>query len=280
MCDLKQSRYRSLGDSKRQHRTRERGGLASKIAGTDARFSAWIAALESRHLRDLTFPEVTRALRALSSTYVERRRTLTQGAALATRGKRAAFALFYAPLHYLLVEHIVRSLPDAQNARTIIDLGCGTGAAGAAWAMNCVRPAAVVGLDRNAWAVGEAAETYRTLGLSGRAKRDRSARLRLPKAPVAVLAAFMLNECADVERETVLERLVDRKPGHVLIVEPIGGLVAPWWNRWRDRFLAAGGRADQWRVRVELPAIVAKLDHAAGLDHREITGRSLWKANA
>jgi hypothetical protein len=29
-------------------------------------------------------------------------------------------------------------------------------------------------------------------------------------------------------------------------------------------------------VRVELPAIVAKLDRAAGLDHREQTGRSLW----
>jgi hypothetical protein len=27
-----------------------------------------------------------------------------------------------------------------------------------------------------------------------------------------------------------------------------------------------------------LPAIVAKLDRAAGLDHREITGRSLWIA--
>jgi hypothetical protein len=31
---------------------------------------------------------------------------------------------------------------------------------------------------------------------------------------------------------------------------------------------------------VELPAIVAKLDRAAGLDHREITGRSLWLARA
>jgi hypothetical protein len=39
---------------------------------------------------------------------------------------------------------------------------------------------------------------------------------------------------------------------------------------------ASGGRADEWRVRTELPAIVAKLDRATGLDHREITGRSLW----
>jgi len=37
-----------------------------------------------------------------------------------------------------------------------------------------------------------------------------------------------------------------------------------------------GGRADEWRFRIELPAIVAKLDRAAKLDHRELTARSLW----
>jgi hypothetical protein len=37
-----------------------------------------------------------------------------------------------------------------------------------------------------------------------------------------------------------------------------------------------GGRADEWRFRAELPPIVAKLDRAAGLDHRELTARSLW----
>jgi hypothetical protein len=52
--------------------------------------------------------------------------------------------------------------------------------------------------------------------------------------------------------------------------------VARWWNRWRDTVEAAGGRADEWRLRPELPPIVAKLDRAAGLNHREITGRSLW----
>ena len=62
----------------------------------------------------------------------------------------------------------------------------------------------------------------------------------------------------------------------VLIVEPLAGFVARWWNRWRDIVEAAGGRADEWRLRTELPAIVAKLDRAAGLNHREITGRSLW----
>ena len=43
----------------------------------------------------------------------------------------------------------------------------------------------------------------------------------------------------------------------------VAGFVARWWGKWRDRFVAAGGRADEWRVRVELPSIVAKLDRAA-----------------
>ena len=41
-------------------------------------------------------------------------------------------------------------------------------------------------------------------------------------------------------------------------------------------FDETGGRADEWRFQVPLPAIVAKLDRAAGLNHRELTGRSLW----
>ena len=64
----------------------------------------------------------------------------------------------------------------------------------------------------------------------------------------------------------------------VLVVEPLAGFVAPWWKKWRDAFESAGGRADEWRLRAELPPIVEKLDRAAGLNHREITGRSLWLA--
>src|SRR5919197_2916834 len=95
----------------------------------------WLAALEERHLANLTRSELTRALRALSSAYVERRRRLAEGAALEGAGKRAAFALFYGPLHYLLVRAIVRALPEAAagKAATLVDLGSGTGAAGAAW---------------------------------------------------------------------------------------------------------------------------------------------------
>jgi len=228
---------------------------------------------------------VSRALRALSSTYVERRGRLGEGAALSGAGKRAAFALFYGPLHYLLTREIVRALPGALSAMspmaaapTLVDLGCGTGAAGAAWAGAYASPPRILGIDRHPWALAEAAWTYRTLGLDARTRQADAAAAPLPKPPALVLAAFAMNELPDASREALLERLIVRAGGgdRVLIVEPLAGFVARWWGRWRNTVVAAGGRADEWRVRVELPPIVAKLDRAAGLNHRELTGRSLW----
>jgi hypothetical protein len=228
---------------------------------------------------------VSRALRALSSTYVERRGRLGEGAALSGAGKRAAFALFYGPLHYLLTREIVRALPGALSAMspmaaapTLVDLGCGTGAAGAAWAGAYASSPRILGIDRHPWALTEAAWTYRTLGLDARTRQADAAAAPLPKPPALVLAAFAMNELPDASREALLERLIVRAGGgdRVLIVEPLAGFVARWWGRWRNTVVAAGGRADEWRVRVELPPIVAKLDRAAGLNHRELTGRSLW----
>jgi hypothetical protein len=246
-------------------------------------FPAWIASLENRHLGDLTFAEVSRALRALSSAYVERRHKLTEGAALSGAGKRAAFALFYGPLHFLLVHHIVTAMAGAVSDTSdtlIVDLGCGTGASGAAWATVCAKPPRVIGIDRHPWAVGEASRTYREFRVDGRARQDDVATARLPNGRASMLAAFTLNELADASRDVMLKRLLDRAShgDRILIVEPLAGSVAPWWSRWREAFTNAGGRADEWRFRTELPPIVAKLDRAAGLDHREITGRSLWLA--
>jgi len=234
--------------------------------------------LEARHLADLTFPEVSRALRALSSAYVERRGRLGEGTALSGAGKRAAFALFYGPMHYLLVRAVVRGLPEAAAAgRTLVDLGCGTGAAGAAWATAGGPPPRLVGIDRHPWAVGEAARTYREFGLTARTERGDTSG-PWPKSPRAVLAAFTVNELDQAARDALLSRLLDRRlPGdRILIVEPIARSISPWWNGWRDAFVSAGGRADEWRVPVTLPPLVAKLDRAAGLNHRELTARSLW----
>jgi SAM-dependent methyltransferase len=241
-------------------------------------FDTWLEALEARHLSDLTFPEVSRALRALSSAYVERRSRLSDGAALSGAGKRAAFALFYGPLHYLLVQHILAALGATRDrTSTIVDLGCGTGAAGAACAGG--RSARLVGIDRHPWALAEAAWTYALFGLKARTRQGDVVSVAWPAEPATFVAAFTLNELADPERDAVMQRLLARsgRGDSVLVVEPLAGFVAPWWNRWRDEFERAGGRGGEWRFRVQLPAIVSKLDRAAGLNHRELTGRALWR---
>jgi hypothetical protein len=245
------------------------------------KFDAWMASLEARHLADLRFPEVSRPLRALSSTYVERRGRIGEGAALSGAGKRAAFALFYGPLHYLLVRAIVDELPGAAAVRpTLVDLGCGTGAASAAWAgiqAAQTAPPATIGIDRHRWALDEAAKTFRAFDLPLRTRLGDIAGADLPKGRASFLAAFALNELPDTGREAMLKRLLDRASAgdQVLIVEPLAGSAAPWWKKWASAFESSGGRADEWRFRVELPPIVLKLDRAAGLHHNEITGRSL-----
>jgi len=246
----------------------------------DELFTRWMAALEARHLAELTFPEVSRALRALSSAYVERREKLAEGAALSGAGKRAAFALFYGPLHHLLIAHIVNTLPAAtRNLAALLDLGCGTGASGAAWAQACDPSPRLIGIDRHPWALGEAAATYRAFGIAATVRQGDITRATLPKGPAAILAAFTLNELADPAREALLgapgRARGARRPGPDR--RAAGRLRRPLvetGGATRSRRPAVA--AHEWRLRTELPPIVAKLDRAAGLNHREITGRSLW----
>ncbi len=238
----------------------------------------WLAALESRHLADMRFSDVARALRALSSTYVERRERLTDKGSLDSPGKRAAFALFYAPLHLLLVRAMVGELAGSGHARQILDLGCGTGAAGAGWASACGTAPRVVGLDRHPWTLAEATFTYRAFALDGEASRADVARFRVPRGTDAIVAAFVANELDEPRRTALLRRLMEAAHAgvQVLVVEPLATRVTPWWPGWTSAFEAAGGRADTWRVPVVLPDLVARLDRAAGLRHTELTGRSLW----
>lgn len=240
---------------------------------SDDAFHGWLAAAEARYLADLTRREVGRALRALSSCYVERREKLAAGHALEGRGKRAAFALYYGPLHFLTVRQILRA--GLQSRPTVVDVGCGTGAAGAAWALET--GAEVRGFDVSAWAVEEANWTYRTVGVRGHARRGTLAEMRLPPTPSTILAAFVVNELDEQARRVALERLrAAAKAGHqVVVIEPIARGVAPWWNAWQRAFEPLGGHSRDWRFRVELPALLRDFDKSAGLDHRELTARSL-----
>jgi hypothetical protein len=248
------------------------------LASSEIRVEAWLSALDERHLSELTFSEVARALRALSSCYVERRARIADGGALGSAGKRAAFALFYAPLHFFTVRHIVRSLALADGlVRHVQDLGCGTGSAGAAWALES--NAAVSGIDRNSWAVSEANWTYRQLDLRGRAVQGDIGRARVhPSHGTGVIAAYSINELPDAARLTTLATLIgaSRRGAHILIVEPIARRLTPWWTAWTDAFAAEGGVADEWRVAAALPGRQRDLAKAAGLKPTELTARTLW----
>jgi hypothetical protein len=255
------------------------------ISTMDRRFSEWVAALEARHLANLRVPEVTRALRALSSAYVERRRqpaAQTGGGrvlgALDSAGKRAAFALFYAPLHFIAVTEVVRARGgNTPPPRTIIDLGCGTGAAGAAWALASQPVPTVVGIDRHRWAVEEAQWTYQRLGIRGRARQGDVTRAVTRRRGDSMVAAYLLNELPDAARRRIEDRLIEAAAhgGRVLVIEPIARAIAPWWEDLSVRLAGVGGRSDEWRLPIELPPLLETFDRAAGLSHRELTFRSL-----
>ena len=235
-----------------------------------------MTALDERHLADLTPSEVTRALRALSSCYVERRDKLATGGPLDSAGKRAAFALFYAPLHFVVTREVVRALAAADGVNRIMDLGCGTGSAGAAYALEA--GARVEGIDRNPWAIKEADWTYRQLGLEGRATVGTMQRARIRGARgLAVLASYAVNELADQDRDALRTQLLaaHRDGSRLLIIEPIARRANRWWKSWKDEVEAAGGREDEWRFQVPLPPRQRLLAKGAGLDPRELTARSL-----
>jgi hypothetical protein len=248
-------------------------------------FETYLAALEQRHLADLRFSDVTRALRALSSAYVERRESaLADHKALDGAGKRAAFALYYGPLHFLLVQHIVREIGVAFSPGIVVDLGCGTGVAGAALATAQSPALGVMGFDTHPWTLDEARFTYKIFGLTSDVRRAHAARTRVPADTSAIVAAFVVNELNEPERGELLKNLTgNREPGagnrgvrRVLIIEPISQRISPWWDEWAEAFTRIGGRADTWKARIDVPPLVKRLAKAAGLRPDMLTARSLF----
>ncbi len=241
--------------------------------------AAWLELLEARYRADFSVSEVTRALRALSSAYVERRTALARGVALDSAGKRAAFALVFGPLHFLIVRDIVRGLDAARDLPgLLVDIGCGTGVGGAAWALEAPRAPRLLGFDRHPWAVTEAAWTWRALGLAGRAVQGDGTRARWRTGAPAVIAAYVVNELPEPAREALRRRLLEvaGAGGRVLVVEPIARGLAPWWDAWAAAFQSAGGRADQWTLAPDLPGPLALFSKGAGLNHRQVKARSLY----
>ncbi|HET9372650.1 MAG TPA: methyltransferase [Vicinamibacterales bacterium] len=254
--------------------------------------SPWLTALEARHRAALRPAEFLKAVRALSARYVERRDELSRRSALDSAGKRAAFAAFFAPLHFLTTTAIVRELgADRTALRTIVDLGCGTGVASAAWAAAHRDRPAVLGIDRDPWALDEARWNWRELGIEGRVRRgDIVQHLRAAGAGptartadgTALLAAWSVNELDAAARRAALPLLIDaaRRGAAVLIVEPISRRAVPWWPEWSATFAGAGGRSDEWTFTDRLPDPLAAIDEAAGFRREGLKARSLFLSPA
>jgi hypothetical protein len=238
----------------------------------------WIDQIQARYARTLTFAEIRKGVVALSRIYVEERRRIDRGAVFDGAGKRAAFACYYSPLHFLLVQKVVSALgAEAVPLRRILDLGCGLGVAAAAWATVHATKPSIVGFEKSSWAADEARWLLSTLGLRGRIHQKLLQEFPAAGAGDALVAAYAVNELEEKERAKLLERFLEaaRRGAAVLVIEPLARRALPWWPEWQEAFVRASGRADEWRFPAELPPSLALFDRASGLDHRELTARSL-----
>jgi hypothetical protein len=243
---------------------------------------AWIERVIERHTRSMTRPEFLKAVRALSARYVEQRAALRDRSPLDSAGKRAAFAGFYAPLHFLTVRQIIASVGlGRRRIDTIVDLGCGTGVSGAAWAVACDTPPLVVGIDLNKWAIGEARWNLDTLGLRIRTKRGNlvgalEELVSKPEPRLAAMLGWSLNELSDPDRARAIDLIISMaaRAIPVAVIEPIATRIVPWWPAFGARVEKAGGRVDEWKFAAPLPAALADLDEAAGFQRESLSARS------
>jgi len=266
---------------------------------TETAVDRWLTALSTRYTREFDRPQLLKAIRALSARYVQRRSELSERSAVDSAGKRAAFAAFFAPLHFLTARGIVRAVGAGRSSyalrssvdtvplETIVDLGCGTGVVGAAWALECSPHPVLHGVDEHPWAVEESAWTWRQMRLSGRATRGdlvhsverliaRPGRIDLARA--GVVLGWSVNELDRARRDTLqshLFKLIDRGCA-LLVVEPIATRLTPWFDDWARGFDAVGGRHDEWQFALDLPPDLAALDRDAGFAREGLKAKSLW----
>ncbi len=246
-------------------------------------FDRWLEEGVARVSPPLSFREIRKGVQALSSLYVERRDGRDLSArALEGAAKRAALATFYAPLHFLVTWHLLASWSEGSPrdaVDTVWDLGCGTGAAGAALARGLAPMPRVVGVDRSGFALREARATYASFGVSAKTRRGRiPAALPPARAGDLWLFAYSINEFGDADREALLPELEAAVHAgvRVLIVEPLASSATRWWPAWRGPLEALGLRCDTWKRPLARPEWVARLDGAAGLDHRVLGARAAF----
>ena len=247
----------------------------------ELRFEAWFDAAEQRQLESLRFAEIRRAIQALSKRYIFDQRDQGPIRAFDGAGKRAAFALYFTPLHLLTVREIAIELQQ-RGRGTLLDLGCGSGAASLGWALGCTGTPLVEGVDQNGWACDEAQRNWRKFGLKGRARRQKLAQLKIGKNVDTILLGWAVNELDASGRDELLQKLEAalRDGAALCVIEPISKKISPWWDSWCKRLERFDPRVDEWRFNTPLPRRLAEYDRAAGLDHRERTARSLFVGDA
>jgi hypothetical protein len=253
------------------------------MSGTSGHY---LDVLEHRHLANLTRQEFTRAVRALSARYVERRGQLPTRSPLDTAGKRAAFGLFYAPLHMITVEAAVAAVAASSRPSRIIDLGCGTGVCSAAWALALPEPRPIIeGCDLHPWALDEARWNWRTLALRGRAVRmdavaamERTVKGHAPLMGTGIVAGWTVNELAAPARTRLLELLVlaVTRGASFLMMEPLSRAVTPWWDEWVRAFEPHGVASGDHKFDVRLPPRLAEFSDAAGFSKDTLGARVMF----
>jgi hypothetical protein len=240
-------------------------------SGADTLQERYLEALVNRHLRELKFSEVTRALRSLSVGYVQKREEGGLARALDGRGKRAAFALYYGARHFLAADALIRDLHlgfvGTGRRPTILDLGCGTGVCGAAWALRSVPAARVVGADRSSFALHEARWTYGALRIQGETHRSIAEGLQSVRNPDGVVIGWTLNELEPAHRDEVGKALRPwvARGTRLLVIEPVSARVAPWWGEWTSQFEADRCSTLEKKLKITLPPKIALLARSAGL---------------
>jgi SAM-dependent methyltransferase len=245
--------------------------------------AAWVTSLVERHTSHWSRPEFLKAVRALSARYV-RPRTAEGRGGLASAAQRAAFAGFFAPLHFFTARAIVRRLDlAARPIAAIVDLGCGTGVASAAWAGEFGRvPPSIVGVDRDRAMLAEARVTWTHFGLHGVARHEDAvaaagALVSRRAAAQAIVLGWSVNELSSPARARLLLALRPLAAlGHrLLILEPIARRATPWWDAWCAAFVDTPVRADDWKLDLDLPPVLADLDEAAGFRREALSARTL-----
>lgn len=246
----------------------------------------WLDHVVNRHASGYTRPEFLKAIRALSARYVEGRAALPDRSPLDSAGKRAAFAGYFAPLHFVVARAVLRQLSSRCEPAHIIDLGAGTGAAGLAWATTRLSsPATLTGVDLNTWVLAEMRWNARALNVPCRTERSNLERPlqrvcrehgHRPAGDIGIVCGWSLNELTSSVRETVCDGLIAafERGASVLVFEPLARSAVPWWDDWQRRAESVGGRSDEWRLPLALPTNLADLDRAAGFRRDALTARS------